>query len=161
MCSPVTSEFPSLTNHFKLQHLDLRGPIEDITFELARLPSFAPSSLVGIWADAWFAGTVHSLEDISESRWKAVDLALCNAKFPHLKSAEFADSTGEPIQNPHEFFQRVLPKSYECGIIWFSRSPGGMYLIAIILPPSDLCRPTYSHRTSGCPAIPRTTPQMG
>ena len=161
VCSPVASEFPSLTNHPKLQHLALRGEMDNITSELARLPSFAPSSLVGIWADAWFAVTVKSLEDIPESQWKAIDLALCNTKFPHLKSIDFVDAREVPLKNPHAFFQRVLPKSYERGIIWLRGRRTGMYLIAIILFPSDLCRPIYSHRSSGCPAIPRITSRMG
>ena len=156
VCSPVASECLSLTNHPKLQHLDLRGPIEDITSELARLPSFAPSSLVGICAAAWYG-----LEDIPESQWKAIDLALCNTKFPHLKSIDFVDAREVPLKNPHAFFQRVLPKSYERGIIWLRGRRTGMYLIAIILFPSDLCRPIYSHRSSGCPAIPRITSRMG
>ena len=161
VCSPVASECSSLTNHPKLQQLALRGPTIDITSELARLPTLAPSSLVGIWVYLWDGFIMEFLEDIPESQWKAIDLALCNTKFSHLKSAEFTDSTREPLQNPHAFFQRALPKSYERGIIWLRRDSGGMYLIAIMLSPSDLRSPTYSHRTSGRPAIPRTTSRMG
>ena len=124
--------------------------------ELARLPTFAPKSLVGVCAAAWYG-----LEDIPESQWEAIDLALCNTQFPHLKSAEFTDSPGNPLQNPHEFFQRALPKSYERGIIWLRHDHRGTYLIAIMPPPSDLRRPTYSHCSEGCPAIPRTTSRMG
>ena len=161
VCSPVASEAPSFTNHPKLQQLALVGDIDDIFPELARLPTLAPSSLVGICADIWYTASMTSLEEIPDSQWKAIDLALCNTKFPHLESIEFVDQGGATFKNPHAFFQRVLPKSYERGIIWLRPRRAGMYLIAIMLPPSDLHRPTYSHRSRGCPAIPRTTSRMG
>ena len=94
------------------------GVLKNGFSELARLPLFAPNSLVGIWANLWDNFPEEFLDEIPESQWKPVDLALCDPKFPHLKSAEFSDSSERPVKNPHAFFERVLPKSYERGILW-------------------------------------------
>ena len=96
------------------------GVLKNGFSELARLPLFAPNSLVGIWANLWDNFPEEFLDGIPESRWKPVDLALCDPKFPHLKSAEFSDSSERPVKNPHAFFERVLPKSYERGILWLN-----------------------------------------
>ena len=153
--SPVASDTSLLTNHLNLQHLALEGHPDNVIRVLGRLPLFAPSSLIGIRAIFWGSDS-KILEGISESEWKAVDLALCDSKFTHLKSVEFSEIVGESLQNPHAFFQRVLPTCYERGILWYRFRQNGMYLIAIMLPPSNLCRPMYAHRSSGCPTIPRT-----
>lgn len=125
---------PLLTNHLALLRLSLRAPAQEIIPKLARLPLFAPGSLTGIWVDPWDGFTMDFLEGIPESQWKAVDLALCDPKFSHLTSVEFTNSSKAPLENPHAFFQRVLPKSYKRGILWPRRDYGSMYLIVVILP---------------------------
>ena len=97
------------------------------------------------------------MKKISESEWKAIDLALCDSKFPHLKSIEFIEEFVEPRPNPHVLFRQALPKSYDRGILWYQYGLDGVYLIAIILPHSDLHRPMHAHRSSWCSAIPRIT----
>ena len=79
---------------------------------------------------------MESFGETNESEWNAVDLALCHSKFSHLKSVEFRKDAEaeEPLENPHAFFQRVLPKSYKRGILWPRRDYGSMYLIVVILP---------------------------
>ena len=147
VCSPVTSDVPLLTNHLSLQRLSLHGNKEHLISELERLPFFAPSSLVDIHVHIDFL-------ESTEIQWKAVDLALCDSKFPHLKSIEFSESPPYPLRNPHAFFEQALPNSYERGIIWLLPRQFGMHLVAIILHHSDLYRRTYTHRSGGCPAIP-------
>ena len=155
-CSPVAFEVPLLTNHLKLQRLDLDGMMEIIIPVLGRLPLFAPRFLVGICIYSRFTDEMKGFEGISEDEWKAVDLALCDSKFTHLKSVELVESGEKGLENPHAFFRQALPKSYERGILWFRHYYAGMYLIAIILHHSDLCRPTYSHCFSGLPTVPRS-----
>ena len=158
-CSPVASDPPLLTNHLNLQHLALEGFRDNFIRVLGRLPLFAPSSLIGIRAIFWGSDS-KILEGISESEWKAVDLALCDSKFTHLKSVEFSEIVGESLQNPHAFFQRVLPTCHERGILWYRRRQHGMYLIAIMLPLFNLCRPMDAHRSNGCSAIPWITSRV-
>ena len=100
--------------HLKLRQLAVHGDMKNAFSELARLPLFAPNSLVGIWANLWDNFPEEFLDEIPESQWKPVDLALCDPKFPHLKSAEFSDSSERPVKNPHAFFERVLPKQIWC-----------------------------------------------
>ena len=71
---------------------------------------------------------MESFGETNESEWNAVDLALCHSKFSHLKSVEFRKDAEaeEPLENPHAFFQRVLPNSYGRGILWYRRRFRGM-----------------------------------
>ena len=150
-------EIPLLTDHLALQRLAFHGYPEPVISVLARLPLFAPSSLVCVSYNSFFRSDEPHLT-------KDVDLALCDSKFPHLTSVQLSGthlmdekSHPQPINDPHTFFQRTLPKSYKRGILWYRGDYQSMYFILIMLPHSDLCRAVYSHHPSGCPTIPRTT----
>ena len=147
---------PLLTNHLNLQRLALQGLRGKVIRVLGRLPLFAPSSLISIRTIFWDSG-IKPLEKNSESEWKAIDLALCNPKFPHLKSVEFTGPSSKPPQNPHAFFQQSLPTCYKRGMLWYRPGFKGSYFILIMLPHPDLCRHIYAHRSSGCAAIPWIT----
>ena len=122
ICSPVAPDMPLLTNHLNLQRLALQGNVIPV---LCRFPLFAPSSLVSIRAPF-----LRKSLKISESEWKAVDLALCDPKFPHLKSVEFTISHFIlPLENPHAFFQQLLPTCYERGMLWYRHRYEGSYLL--------------------------------
>lgn len=119
-----------LANAYLSESQNMKFPflqaILQVISELLRLPLFAPNSLISIWVDPVFRPKMGSLKEVSKSQWKAVDLALCNPKFPHLKSVEFSESSEEPIENPDTFFHQVLPKSYERGILWYRSDRKGM-----------------------------------
>ena len=120
---------PLLTNHLNLQRLALQGLRGKVIRVLGRLPLFAPSSLISIRTIFWDSG-IKPLEKNSESEWKAIDLALCNPKFPHLKSVEFTISHFIlPLENPHAFFQQLLPTCYERGMLWYRHRYEGSYLL--------------------------------
>lgn len=116
VCSRVASEVPSLTNFPKLHRLALFGFTNEVIPVLGRLPLFAPSSLVGIFVYTYSATQD---DEVPESEWKAVDLALCDTKFNHLKCVEFHALNDQPLQNPHAYFRQALPTCYQRGILWY------------------------------------------
>ena len=124
--SEAEAEIIPLINHFALQRLAFYGFSKDVISVLARLPLFAPCTLVGILFDSSRLGGEPGLMKIPESEFKAVDLALSDSKFPHLTSIQFIEHPEEPIENPHILFRRILPNSYMRGILWYQRRHEGM-----------------------------------
>ena len=125
-CSSVALGVPPLMHHLSLQHLAFSGHPDKIISLLSHLADFAPSSLIDIYIDPWRGLTTSDLEEIPKDQWKAVDLALCDTRFPHLTSVKFTESSQEPLVNPPALFQRVLPNSYTRGILWLRRDWKGV-----------------------------------
>ena len=115
-----------LMDHTGLELLRIRGYTKSALLWLSRLDSFAPSSLLGISLEILgdFPGVHH---EYSKTQWKTVDVALYDPKFRNLISFELQDHWHQPESHAelHPVFQRILPRSYERGILWHVRNNGG------------------------------------